>query len=65
MPITIRRVGETYLAEVTPPHGDGVSWSSPRPVGRDDLVAALRQMGCHQTDIGDAFFDADPDWLNR
>jgi hypothetical protein len=32
---------------------------------RDDLVDALRGIGCHQTDIGDAFYEADPDWLDR
>jgi hypothetical protein len=30
----------------------------------DDLVAALRRIACHTTDIGDAFFEADPHWLN-
>lgn len=34
-------------------------------MSRDELVAALQEIGCHQTDIGDAFFEADPDWLNR
>ena len=29
----------------------------------DDLIEALRKLGCHQTDIGDAFYDADPNWL--
>ena len=31
----------------------------------DALVDALRQRGCHQTDIGDAFYFADPEWLTR
>jgi hypothetical protein len=65
VPIVIRRTGESYVAEVTPPHGEGKPWSSPHPMTRDDLVAALRQIGCHQTDIGDAFFEADPGWLHR
>jgi hypothetical protein len=25
----------------------------------------LREHGCHQTDIGDAFYEADPDWLDH
>ena len=29
------------------------------------LVQALLQLGCHQTDIGDAFEDADPGWALR
>jgi hypothetical protein len=64
VPITIRRVGELYAAEVTPPHADGKPWSSPRPMSRDELVAELRSIGCHETDIGDAFFDADPGWFD-
>jgi hypothetical protein len=31
----------------------------------DDLIAALTERGCHQTDIGDAFFEADPEWETR
>jgi hypothetical protein len=30
----------------------------------DELIAALRDQGCHQTDIGDAFYAADPEWLS-
>jgi hypothetical protein len=64
-PIIIRRAAESaYVAEVTPPHGEGEQWSSPHPMSRDDVVAAPRQIGCQQTDIGDAFFEADPGWLD-
>lgn len=63
MPIMIEKVGDSYSAEVTPPHGGGVPWSSERPLSRDELIAALVARGCHQTDIGDAFYEADPDWL--
>jgi hypothetical protein len=30
---------------------------------RDTLIAALRGRGCHPTDIGDAFYMADADWI--
>jgi hypothetical protein len=63
--IAIRRVGALYEATVTPPHGSGVAWSTPQLMSRDDLVTALRERGCHQTDIGDAFYEADPEWLLR
>ena len=46
---------------MTPPHGS--EWETVRPLGRDELIAALREQGCHQTDIGDAFYAADPEWL--
>lgn len=65
MAIVIEKVGERYVAEVTPPHGRGSAWSSPEPMSRDDLIAALKACGCHQTDIGDAFYEADPDWLDE
>jgi hypothetical protein len=63
MPIVIEKVNDLYLAEVTPPHGGGARWSSEEPMSRDELIAALTARGCHQTDIGDAFYMADPDWL--
>ncbi len=65
MPINIRQADEMYEADVSPPHAEGIPWSSPHPMSRDDLVAELRRIGCHQTDIGDAFFEADPGWLAR
>lgn len=65
MPINIRRVGVRYEAEVTPPHGNGMAWNSERSLTRDEMVQALLERGCHQTDIGDAFNAADPEWLMR
>ena len=65
MAIIITRIGQHYSAEVTPPHGGGKPWSTSEPMSTDDLVDALRERGCHQTDIGDAFYDADPEWLTR
>lgn len=65
VPIVIHKLDNGYAADVTPPHGQGRAWSSPHPMSRDELVAALRRIGCYQTDIGDAFFEADPRWLDR
>lgn len=65
MPIVIRKSGNLYAAEVTPPHGGGVPWTTDEPLDRESLIAALRVRGCHQTDIGDAFYEADPEWLMR
>jgi hypothetical protein len=65
MGISIRRVGELYEADITPPHGNGMPWSSAKPVPRDELIRVLLNHGCHQTDVGDAFYDADPEWLMR
>jgi hypothetical protein len=65
MAIVISRVGDLYTAVISPPHGAGVVWTSPEPMAKDSLIHALREHGCHQTDIGDAFYDADPEWLIR
>ena len=65
MAIVISRVGDLYTAAVSPPHGAGVPWTSPEPMTMDSLIDALTGQGCHQTDIGDAFYDTDPEWLMR
>ena len=63
MPIVIRKSGQLYTAEVIPPHGRGIPWVTARPLERSALIQGLRETGCHQTDIGDALNEADPDWL--
>jgi len=63
--IEIIRVGDLYEANVTPPHGGGIAWATTRAMTTNDLIAALRERGCHTTDIGDAFYEADPEWLLR
>jgi hypothetical protein len=61
--IRICKVDGGYLAEITPPHGRGVPWRLDEPRSKDKLIKILKARGCHQTDIGDAFYEADPDWL--
>ena len=64
MPIQIiYHPGGRYNAKVSPPHGGSRSSSMPDPVAADELIDRLRQLGCHQTDIGDAFYAANPKWL--
>lgn len=62
--IEIRRVGDLYEARVTPPHGS-VEWATQVPMSVDELDKRLFELGCHPTDIGDAFYEADPDWVER
>ena len=65
MPITVEMIEEgLYAARVTPPHGRNSSWTSPRPMRAGKLVAEWLELGCHQSDIGDAFVEANPDWLD-
>lgn len=66
VPITILRGTDgLYTAELTPPHGGRTDWKTPTPLPLDELIGALLERGCHQTDVGDAFYRADPDWLSR
>lgn len=65
MAIRIDRIGDRYTAVVSPPHGGGTAWETVRPVPIEDLIDQLTRRGCHQTDIGDALYDADPEWLLR
>lgn len=65
MTILVKRVGALYTAETMPPHGGEEPWSSSTPMSRAALIQLLRARGCHQTDIGDAFYEADPEWLLR
>jgi hypothetical protein len=65
MSISIEKVEGGYLARVTPPHGGGRMWASERPQSKAELITELQAMGCHQTDIGDALFQADRSWLSE
>lgn len=65
MPIQIDRVDDRYRARVTPPHGRGQQWETPDPLELEVLIAKLQSLGCHQTDIGDALNEADPEWEFR
>jgi hypothetical protein len=62
--ITIKQHERGYTAAITPPHGEEV-WSTTAPMAVDALVAKLSELGCHQTDIGDAFYEANPLWLDN
>ncbi len=66
MPIRIIQVEQgIYVAHVTPPHGNGFEWQSLHPMPTHALVKELLALGCHQTDISDAFSEANPLWLEK
>jgi hypothetical protein len=58
MPILIRKDGELFRADVTPPHSQQ-SWSTPVPIERPALIEELYALGCQEPDVSDAFFEAD------
>jgi hypothetical protein len=61
--ISIYRADNKYVVSVSPP--DGSPWRSNQPMTVDEIVNKLLSLGCHQTDIGDAFYAADPFWTER
>jgi hypothetical protein len=69
MAIRIRKVegSRLYTAQLILPDMPAVksAWSTPEPMERNQLIEELRKRGAHQTDIGDAFYEADPDWLTK
>ena len=65
MPIKILFTQKGYFAQVTPPHGANSNWKNEQPMSAGALIKELLKLGCHQTDIGDAFYEADPDWLSK
>ena len=63
MTLSITKVDQdTYQATVTPPHS-AQAWSTLQPISANQLTKELLRQGCHQQDIGDAFYAADPTWL--
>jgi len=65
MAIKIEKNDSGYTATVTPPNAGGMYWKSPMPMDSCSLIQELMKLGCHQTDIGDAYFDADPGWMKQ
>jgi hypothetical protein len=63
--IKIEKVQGGYLARTTPPHGQEEWWSTPTPLTSSELFEELRARGVHTTDISDAFYEADPNWLQN
>ena len=62
MAIHVERAVSGYKVCATPPHVR-VSWRSDAPMSASQLIDALKERGCHQTDIGDALYTANPKWL--
>lgn len=63
--IVVEKTNDGYLAQVTPPHGRGTTWSTVEPIALRPLIDQLRALGCHQTDIGGALYRADPEWTTN
>lgn len=64
MPIDLKRIGNCYVGTATPPESDE-RWESNVPLTAKQIIAELRRVGCHTTDISDSLFDIDPFLQNR
>jgi hypothetical protein len=62
--ITITKTPAGYTCTATPPEAQ-TSWSTDTPEAVERIINELRDRGAHQSDIGDAFYLADPDWLEE
>lgn len=65
MSIVITKVGENLFdakVNLSQETGD-IYWQTAQPLPAKVLVDQLLLLGKHQTDIGDAFYEADPDWV--
>lgn len=68
--IRIAKVSDgMYSAEVfkLPSNLDWVKpdWATSAPMSANELIRELLERGHQKTDIGDAFYEADPGWLNE
>jgi hypothetical protein len=61
--IVIEKVSGGYHARATPPHSRS-AWETSRPLSVREISAKLLELGAHQIDIGDAFYEADPSWIS-
>jgi hypothetical protein len=55
---------ELYVATLSPPHFKS-EWTSKEPLPLRELIHELQNKGCHQQDIGDALYEADPSWVSK
>lgn len=65
--IKIVQIGELYsVVAVADGHSRRASsFSSNAPMTKRQVIDSLLERGWHQQDIGDAFYEADPDWVDR
>ena len=62
--IAIKKINDGYQVEATPPHVRS-AWKTVQPLSVKEIIEKLRKLGAHQSDIGDAFYQADPSWISN
>ena len=61
--IYIEKIVGGYRVAATPPH-TRVDYHSPEALSVAQVIEELTKRAAHQTDIGDAFYAANPDWIS-
>ena len=65
MPLKIVKVeDDLYFVSASPPDA-GVVWSPTEPLTGHQVTKGLLERGCHQQDVGDAMYEADPEWIEK
>jgi hypothetical protein len=62
--ITIEKITGGYTVHATPPHVRS-EWKTESPLSVGEITEKLLVLDAHQTDIGDAFYRADPNWISN
>jgi hypothetical protein len=68
MGLRVQKISDDlYTAKVTLPGVPAVknAWSTTEPLTGNQLCNALLKLGCHQTDIGDALYEQDRNWVEK
>jgi len=64
MTLTIFKRGDLYQVAVSTPETER-SWRSSQPLTSIEVFEKSARLGCHSTDISDAFCAADPFWARK
>jgi hypothetical protein len=65
MPLKIGRVSDDLYTVCASPPDVKEEWSPSEPVRGRRLTGELIARGAHQTDVGDAMYEADRDWISK
>ena len=55
---------DLYIAGATPPDVSE-AWSTPAPIRGRQLTRELIERRSHSSDVGDAMYNADPQWVEK
>jgi hypothetical protein len=65
MALKIVRISDDLYSVCATPPDVRSEWSPAEPMRGQQLTRELLGRGAHQTDVGDAMYDADPDWIKK